>query len=285
MLRGVRYFIESILLVAGFAIFRLLPLDAASAIAGFIARLVGPLSGAHETARRNLEMAMPEMNGQERSQILDRMWDNIGRVIGEYPHLSRRKMASRITLEGIEYLEEIRYSEKAVMVVSGHFANWEIGPLAAALYGMPMVLIYRAANNPFSDWVISRIRSHYNRAMYKKGREGAHQAIKALKEGYPVGMLIDQKMNDGKPLQFFGRTAMTATAATTLAIKHQVPLMAARVVRTDGVHFQVTVERPFLYDKATDPETAMQELNNLFEKWIRKNPEQWFWVHRRWGKQ
>ncbi len=284
ILRNIRYAIEAVLLILGLAFFRILPLDMASLLAGIMARIIGPFSGAHRTAQKNLEMAMPELSAAQRRKILYGMWDNIGRVIGEYPHLSRHVMTQRITVEGLEHLQEAKYSGKAVLFVSGHFANWEIAPLTAALYGLPLVLLYRAANNPVADWVICKIRSYYNIAMYRKGREGAQEALKAIKEGHPIGMLIDQKMNDGKPIQFFGREAMTGTAATGMAIKFQVPVLVANIVRTDGVHFHVSIESPIHYDRDKDPTEAMQELHHIFEDWIRQHPAQWFWVHRRWGK-
>lgn len=283
MLRKIRYIIEAFLLIIGVLLFRIIPLDIASSLGGLLARVFGPFSRAHVTARKNIELAMPDVTAKERNRILRKMWDNIGRVIGEYPHLSRKIMTRRITIEGLEYLEQVKNSGKGALFVSGHFANWEIAPLTSAIYGMPLVIIYREANNPIADWVIRRIRSGFNIAMYKKGRDGAQKILGAIKSGHPVGMLIDQKMNDGKAIMFFGREAMTATAATSMAIKLQVPLLAARVVRTHGAHFQVSVQPPFIYDIKADPSEAMLELHKLFESWIREYPEQWFWVHRRWG--
>lgn len=284
MLRNLRYFAEAVGLIIVMGGFRLLPLDASSSLGGIIARMFGPLSRAHKTAQQNLEAALPQLTEHERKRILSEMWDNIGRVFGEYPHLSLDTMRPRITIEGMEYLQDIKDSGKSAIFVSGHFANWELAPLSAALSGMPLIVLYRAANNPFTDWLISEIRSHYCRSSHKKGREGATATLKALRDGISVGMLIDQKMNDGKPVEFFGRPAMTATAAASLAIKMQVPLLPARVVRTDGAHFHVTLEAPRYYDRHASPEAAMLDLNRLYESWIRENPGQWFWVHRRWGK-
>ncbi len=283
MLRKIRYALEGILICFAVLFFRLLPLDFASALAGVLARVVGPFSRAHRTARSNLEQAMPEQSESQRRRTLSDMWDNLGRVIGEYPHLTRPIMAKRITVEGREHLERILQSGKAAIFVSGHFANWEIIPLTAALCGLPMVVIYREANNPVAEWLIRKIRASYTRSMHGKGRAGAMASIKALKEGHAVAMLIDQKQGDGSPVPFFGRTAMTPTAPVQLAIKFEVPVLAARVVRTDGVHFHVSLEPEIHYGAADTPLEGMTQLNNLFERWIREYPAQWFWVHRRWG--
>lgn len=284
MFRKLRYVIEAVFLVIGLAFFRVLPLDIASAVGGVLGRMVGPLSRAHRTAEKNIEAALPELNQRQRNRILSEMWDNIGRVIGEYPHLSRPIMMRRITFEGLEHLQEVAVSGKSAFFVSGHFANWEIAPLTASLYGLPLVLIYRAANNPVADKVICHIRSKFNRAMYGKGRDGASNIIKSIKAGKPIGMLIDQKMNEGEAIEFFGREAMTGTAATNMAIKLHIPLLVARVIRTDGAYFHVSLKPPIVYDKHEDAAEAMKNLHQLFEEWIREYPSQWFWVHKRWGE-
>jgi Kdo2-lipid IVA lauroyltransferase/acyltransferase len=283
MLKKLRYGLEGILILFAMIFFRILPLDFASALGGRIARAVGPFSRAHRTARSNLEMALPELGGHEREQILSGMWDNLGRVIAEYPHLSRPVMAGRITFEGREHIDRVRESGKAALFVSGHFANWEVIPLSAWLHGLPLTVIYRAANNPVAEWLIRRIRAPYTRGMHGKGRAGAAQSIKTLKEGHPIAMLVDQKQNDGSPVPFFSRDAMTATAPALLAIKYELPVLAAHIVRTGGVHFHLSVEPPVRYGADAEPVKVMTDINGLFEGWIRKNPAQWLWVHKRWG--
>jgi KDO2-lipid IV(A) lauroyltransferase len=283
-IKYMRYGLEAVILLPGLLFFRILPLDIASAVGGFLSRFIGPMLGVHHVADKNLSLAMPELTEPERRKILYDMWDNLGRVIGEYPHLTRKIMAKRIVVEGREYLEKIKTSGKGSLFVSGHFANWEIVPLTASLCKLPIVLIYRAANNPVSDWIINRIRSSYNLRMHNKGREAALHSLKALKENQAIGMLVDQKMNTGSPVPFFGRDAMTATAATSMAIKYQVPLLLARVVRTGGVHFHVSLQPPITYEPSADPVQAMADIHKTFEDWIRAYPAQWFWVHRRWGK-
>ncbi len=281
-LRKIRYLLEGSVIVVWFAFFWTLPLDMASALGGLLGRIFGPFSGAHRTADHNLLFAMPELSLPARRKILGDMWENLGRVAGEYPHLSTQAMAKRITIEGREHFEAIK--DKGALFASGHFANWEIAPLTAALCGQPLTLIYRAANNPISDWLIRTIRKRFNRNMHNKGREGAQGLLKALRDHEAVGLLVDQKMNDGSPLPFFGHDAMTATAPAQLAIKFQVPVLTARVVRTDGAHFHITILPPLHYEPNTDPKIVMTHVNQLFEQWIREYPAQWLWVHRRWGK-
>ena len=282
MIRTIRRALEAVLILFAFGLFRLMPLDIASAVGAVLARLLGPFVRAHRTARTNIEKAMPELPERQVARILSDMWDNLGRTLGEYPHVGGNAMRKRVAIEGLENIQFAK-TGKPVIFVSGHFANWEVLPLSTDIAGVPSVLIYRAANNPLSDWMIRRIRARYSLAMYAKGRSGAQQAITTIKNAKPLAMLVDQKQNDGKAIDFFGRKAMTATAAMQLAIKYQVPVITVRAVRTDGVHFQVTYEAPVTYGPGADPEKAMAALNLLFERWIREYPAQWLWVHRRWG--
>lgn len=275
--------------MAVFVFFRLLPLDAASALGGWIGRNFGPLLGVHHTARRNIARAFPEKSEEEREEILRGMWDNLGRVGAEYPHMARPAIRRRVTLKGAEHLEQVRTSDRSYLFFSGHFGNWEMLPRTAADHGVPLFLIYRHANNPFADWLIRRIRGVYNRGMSRKGSDGALQVLRAIRERRHIGMLIDQKMNDGIPVPFFGRDAMTAPAIAQLALKYELPLLPACVTRTHGAHFTITAHPPYYLEntgnRQEDIRIAMTAINARFEEWVRAHPSQWFWVHNRWPKE
>src|SRR5690606_19539435 len=127
-----------------------------------------------------------------------------------------------------------------------------------------------------------------NKRRVTKGQEGARQSVKFLKEGTSISMLVDQKMNEGIPVPFFGREAMTATAIARLALKFECPIVPVQVERLRGVKCRVTY-----YPPLTVPETGtmdekimhiMTQINQMLETWIRKRPEQWLWVHNRWPK-
>ena len=284
ILRWLRYVLEACILLFGLVLFRILPLDIASCVGGYIARLIGPRMRADRIAENNLKLALPALSGAERSAILVNMWDNLGRGIGEYPHLPTSRFAQRVNIEGKEHIAALTASGQGGLFISGHFANWEIGPLSAALSERPMVVIYRAFNNPFSEWLLRCIREKYSLSLYSKGTIGAKETIKALKEGHIVAMLLDQKMNDGSPVPFFGQPAMTTTAAIAIATKLQVPVLPVRMMRLKGARFKVVIHPPQLYDAQTNPVEAMTGINKLFETWISEYPAQWLWVHNRWGK-
>ncbi len=270
-------------------LFRILPLDIASALGGWLGRSIGRHLKVHGVAKRNLERAMPELSAAQRDSILTEMWDNMGRVAGEYPHLPRQEMSARIEVDerSRKIFQEIKDSGKGAIFVAGHLGNWELAAKTGYDHGIPLALIYRPANNPYADKYIRRIRLSFCSGMYPKGFHGAAQAIKTLRGGGKLGMLVDQKMNDGIAVPFFNREAMTAPATAELALKYNVPIIPARVVRIgNAAKFRFELLPPLEFttsgDKETDILTIMTAINAQFESWVREHPEQWFWVHKRW---
>jgi len=288
MIKKIRYVIEALLVRVLFFTLRCVSLDKASAFGGWLARHVGPLHKSDRIARANLAKTMPELSAHEVDTIIDKMWDNLGRTMGEYPHLTSPEMAKRMQVIGHEHFDAVRRSGKSCLFIAGHFANWELAPKSAGLYNLPLVLIYRHANNAMVDGLIRSTRLSYAQSMFPKGRKGAVELIRAIREGKPIGMLVDQKMNEGLAIPFMGLDAMTAPATAELALKYDLPIYMAQVVRHHGAHFTVTIHPPLQMtptgDKHKDVVDVMTTINHIFEEWVRQCPEQWFWVHRRWPK-
>jgi len=272
-----------------FALFNLLPLDAASALGGFLARTIGPRLGASKRAVINLRRAMPELSEEEIRRIVRGMWDNLGRVVAEYPHLGRFRVyekGGRVEHVGTELVDPILAAGRPILFVSAHFGNWEVATLAATQRGLEVAQIYRAANNPRVDALVTEFRSIVGSELIPKGTVAARRSMEALKEGRQLALLVDQKMNNGIPVPFFGRDAMTAPAVAQLAMRYDAAIVPARVERLRGAHFRLTVfpeiEQPRTGDRRADTREIMARVNAVIESWIRERPEQWFWVHRRW---
>ena len=283
-LKKARHLSEAGLLLITMGFFKILPLDMASALGGSLARFIGPFLRAHRVADTNLTRVFPEYDDHTRRRILSGMWDNLGRVAGEYPHLSPETMRNRITIEGAEHVEAFKAGKgKGAVFVSGHFANWELCPLASVIFGVPATFIYREANNPYAEKLIQSMRRGYCERMFGKGRESAQKALQALKGGGSLALLADQKLNEGTEIPFMGFNAKTTLSAAKLALKFHVPVIAMHVVRTDGAHFHVTINPPKYYAPGTLPTDIMNDVHQWFERWIREHPEQWFWVHNRWS--
>ncbi len=287
--RPIGHALEGGLAYALFALVRVLPVDWASALGGVLARLIGPLSPVQRRAARNLARALPELSDAERRRTLRAMWDNLGRVAAEYPHLGRfapYRDNSPVEVVGVEHIDEAKADGKGGIFFSGHVGNWEIAALAVEGRGIPVALVYRAPNNPIVDRLIRRCRGPVAKLRVPKGPAGARDMLRHLKAGGHLAMLIDQKMNDGIAVPFFGRDAMTAPALAELALKYDVPVYPVRVERLEGARFRITIHPKLMLprtgDRNADVVATMLQVNQMLETWIRERPAQWLWVHRRW---
>jgi KDO2-lipid IV(A) lauroyltransferase len=271
-----------------FAIFGRLPLDTASALGGALARWIGPRLRISHRARRNLRAALPELSPAQIERIVRGMWDNLGRVAAEYPHLRHIRVfeaGGRVETCGLEHLDRALVAGRRVVIFGGHLANWEIAALAAGQYGLDIAQIYRAANNPLVDRMVARLRGGRGE-LIPKGAVASRRAVAALRRGGHVSLLADQKLNDGIAVPFFGRPAMTAPALALLALRFDCAVLPARVERLQGAHFRLTLypplDLPRTGDRDADVAALMRSVNETLEGWIRERPEQWFWVHSRW---
>lgn len=285
LVRKIGYPVEAAFVYAVQRLFKALPLDRASALGGWIGRSVGPRLPGSRTARRNLTRAFPEKPAAEIEAILRGMWDNLGRTIAEYPHLEQIGR-ERVEVVGIQHIHSMRDDGKAGIMVAAHLANWEVQPVISRVSGLELALVYRAPNNPLVRKMLVEMRNAATLNQIPKGSDGARQILRVLAKGGHVGMLIDQKMNDGIPVPFFGRDAMTAPAAALLGIRFGLPLSLALTERLEGARFRLTVLPPMEYptsgDRNADARIVMERLNRLLEDWVRARPAQWLWLHRRW---
>lgn len=271
-----------------FAMFGALPLDRASAFGGWLGRRLGPRTKAHRTAAANLRRALKYKTDAELRAILNAMWDNIGRTLAEYPHL-RQLMSDETRVEIVDkgdWVTRLRDDGIGALLVGMHAGNWELATVPGFRAGLKQYHFYRAPNNPFVDRLLRRMRAGMQQEGYlAKGAEGARAALALLKNHAHIGMLVDQKQDEGIPVPFFGRPAMTTTAPAAFARRFGLPIVAGRVVRLRGVRFRIYVE-PVDYPKTADREADIAAATRLItamqENWIRQYPEQWFWVHRRW---
>ncbi len=274
-------------LVSG--LMRLFPVAWVSAFGGWLLRKIGPLTSKHRIAETGMRIAFPEKSDAEIKELLKEQWDNIGRTFAEFP-LTHRIMPftpkSRITVHGLDIFKQ---NAPAIMI-SGHFANWEIMATVLTQSGLPVRVTYRKINNPHINARVIRQREAYGTKflVQKSTHRGGRELFEALKKGESIAILNDQKFDTGLAVPFFGQTAMTAQGATRLALKTGRPLMPMVVVR-DGSDFTVTFHQPIELSKSGDREQDVTDgvlkVNRFIEDRIRDNPAQWFWVHRRWPKE
>ena len=246
-----------------------------------------PGDGAKPEGGAQSARALPENSPERNRQIVRGMWDNLGRVIAEYPHLPRicaKLEGGRVEIEGFEIIRALSTDGKPGILFGAHLANWEVQPFIARHTGLELALIYRAPNNDWVDRLLRRLRDAP--LLFRKGQEGARALYSLLRSGGHVAMLVDQKMNDGIPVPFFGRDAMTAPAIAQFAVRLGCVLVPARTERLEGARFRITVypplELPATGDRSADERAVMVRINGIVEDWVRARPEQWLWLHRRW---
>jgi Kdo2-lipid IVA lauroyltransferase/acyltransferase len=272
---------------AGFT--RALPVDTASDFGGWLLKTLGPLTSVQKTVRRNLELAFPDLDQTARQSLISRQWENTGRTMaGEFAIMDRIvRDKTRIEIVGFDRLEAIAASGKPVIFISGHLSNWEVMNAAILAAKVPYMITYRAANNPYVDARIRAGRAAYGVTMFApKGGDGAKDLLAALQRGESVGLMNDQKFNRGVPTLFFGHVAETAPGPTRLAQRFGTVLQPLTIRRLHKARFKVTVHAPIEVDdtghKLQDIETTVCKISAFIESAVRDNPEEWFWVHKRW---
>lgn len=286
--RTVAYLIEAALARGALGLLTLLPFETASTLGGALFRGIGPFLRADRVARRNLARAFPDWDKARIDACMRGVWDNLGRGAGEFALMHRVDASDphgRVEVVGLEHLLAAR-RQGGFVVMSAHMANWEIASKVPAGLGFPLNNIYRSAANPWMDRYVRKIRGRFTNRLIPKGLAGARTAMAGLKAGEPLGVLMDQKLNEGVPVPFFGRPAMTAPAPVEMALRLGVPMLPVRLERIDKTRFRVTIHPPMAHPDSGDPRadalSVLGEFNALLEGWIRERPEQWFWVHKRW---
>lgn len=265
--------------------------ERASDIGGWLGRKIGPRLSQHKVALENLARAYPDWSQAQINETALAAWESAGRTAGELPHLPKINpygKDSRVEIINPEGLDAITQSSKGAVLVSGHFANWEV--MAASICNRPVdcLVTYRAINNPHIDRRLNRARRAYGISVLTPKGLGTRSLMNALKAGRAIAILNDQKFREGIAIPFFGHDAMTAPGPARLAMKYDVPIVTMSTVRTGPARFRVTVHPPITPPQTgnleADLKTTVTQITAFIETRVRENPGQWFWMHRRWPK-
>ena len=264
--------------------------DRASDTAGWIVKRIAPLLSQNRTVKRNLRMAFPDWDEAKVDRVAQAAWENVGRTAGELPHLPRIDPyeGDRVEVVNPERLDAVEAAGKGAVFISGHFANWEV--MAAVICRRPVdcLVTYRALNNPHIDRRINKVRHEYGIGVLAPKGLGTRELMRALSAGRSVGIMNDQKFNQGLAIPFFGHEAMTAPGPSRLAVKYGVPIVPVSTVRTAPGRFRVTIHEKIAPAEGLSGDEAVtdcvEKITRFIESAVRDNPEQWFWQHRRWPK-
>ena len=284
-----KYFIQFTIVLSLFATFRIIGLRNASFMGSCLAKVFGPLFRSKDIIEKNLNICFKKIDQKGIKKISLGMWDNIGRTFSEYVFLKnfQKNHNSLIKLNGKEYLDEIKSSNKPVVFVSGHFSNFELLGTKLKRYGIRFCAIYRPLNNILLNPIMEYLRLKYVcPMMVKKGRSNIRELLNNIKSGYSVIIIADQRTSEGKKIEFFNYPALTSTIPAQISLKYNCKIVPLRMERLSYNYFEMTVYKPFEYKKTNnyekDSHNLTLEINKLFEKMILKKPEQWLWSHNRW---
>ena len=277
------------------ALLRRLPPDRALDFADRVARRIGPLVGRHRVALDNLRHAYPQKSEAEIRAIALDMWGNMARLAAEYVFLDRlfdfdpeapRPGRIEVSAESIKRFERIAGEDRPHIVFTGHLGNFELLPVAAATFGMKITALFRPPNNPYlADYILSTRRSSMGGLL--PSSTGASFALASvLENGGNIGVLVDQKFTRGVETTFFGRTCQSNPVLGMLARQFDCDVYPARCVRLPGNRFRLEIEDKLALPRGprgnVDVAATTQMLADVVERWVREDPGQWMWFHKRW---
>ena len=282
----VKYFIQFLIIIIFFIIFKILGLKIASATSGKIFSLIGPFFRSKKIIRLNILRAIPDLKEKEIKKIIHNMWNNYGRILAEYVFIKDFRnniLNDNLIINGQEILEEIKRDNKPVIFISGHFNNFELMAMHLEKSGVNLAAVYRPLNNKFLNFVMEKIRIKYIcKKQIKKGISGTKQLLSFFKTGSSIALMIDQRVSQGIKSNFFNHKALTTTIPAQFVKKFYCKVVPIYIERKDKINFKLTIHKPLNYLNEDTIEAITENLNSLLEKMILENPEQWIWSHNRW---
>ena len=285
-MKQIKYFFQFLLIMIFFFIFKIFGYRISSNFGGKLFEIVGPLFRSKHLIHSNILKAIPNSNMKNINNITKLMWNNYGRVFGEYVFIKNfrhGKLNSRIEIEGQDILDKIKKFNKQVVFISGHFANFELMALHLEKSGIPLSTIYRPLNNIFLNKIMERIRNKYIcEKQIKKGIGGMKKLIRLKKDNYSTALMIDQRVSEGIKSNFFNKEAFTTTIPSQLVKKFKVPVVPIFIERIDNINFKIIIKEPISFTEEDSIKKITDELNIILEKMILQKPGQWIWSHNRW---
>ena len=284
-MKKIVYFIEFILIKVLFIFFKIIGYKYSSNLGFLIGKIIGPIFRSKKLIIKNLQKAnLQKQNNLEK--IASNVLGNYGRIFAEYVHLKNfrnDKLEKYISIEGLEHLENLKKSKKRAVFISGHFNNFELMAMQIEKAGIELATIYRPLNNFLLNKTMEQIRTeNICKNQIKKGRAGSREIIQNLIKGKSIAIMIDQRVREGKKIDFFNNQATTTTIPAQLIKKYNCELVPVYIERRKNNYFRMFVSKPIKIDKNKSILEITKFLNNLLERMILRNIDQWIWTHNRW---
>jgi KDO2-lipid IV(A) lauroyltransferase len=273
---------------------RLVPMDTAVRAFERFARWLGPKLKRHQVAMDNLALAFPEKSTEEREKIASDSWAQMARTLLEYGYLDvifdldeESKDSERIEIRNAEQFLKLRDDGLPAILFTGHLANFELLPMVAAKFGLEIQSLFRQPNNKYAAARVADARKEIGRNLVASGAGASFQLMSALERGGHIGVLVDQKFRRGIRIPFFGHEAPSNPLLAKLARRYECPVHGARTIRLPGGRFRLEITEELVLPRTEEGDVDIRGttelVNSIVEGWVREYPEQWLWIHRRWG--
>ena len=286
-MKKIKYFLQFICVIFFFVIFKILGLKLASIISSNIFILFGPIFRSNKIVFSNLKIAFPDINENQKKQLLKKMWFNYGKIFAEYMFIKdfrhNEKYSAKISIENKDIIEKIQKDNEQVIFISGHFNNFELMAMQIEKLGIKLTALYRPLNNPYLNPIMEKIRKKYIcKKQVKKGISGTKDLLLDFKDGSSIALMIDQRVSQGIRSNLFNKEALTTTIPAQFIKKFKIRIVPVHVERQRDNDFKIKFFEPVNFSNEESIETITFKLNKILEEMIIKNPEQWIWTHNRW---
>ena len=290
-MRIIRYFLEFVLVIFFFLIFKIIGLKLSSKLGEIIGKYFGPLFRKKVIAKKNILIAFPNINETSIDQIIDDMWKNIGSIFGEYIHINKFSILdegkNKIVFTNKNNLQILKNNKKPIVFFSGHFANFELMAKCLRELEFNIGAIYRPLNNIFLNPIMEFIRKKYICSIQiEKGSAGTKKLIKHISTNNPLALMIDQRLSSSIRVPFFNQPATTTTTPAQLSIKYDALLVPVFLKRLKKTKYEFFIEEPLVVKKTNNYEKDIfnitEIMNKKIEEFIKVDPANWLWSHDRW---
>ena len=286
-MKHIKYFIQFIIIIFLFLIFRFLGLKNSQIVSSFIFKRIGPFFRSYEISFNNLSIAFPNLSEDEKKEIIKQMWANYGKIFSEYMFIKKFRenleFSNKIQIENQEELEKIKHEGKPVIFISGHFNNFELMAMHIEKSQIDLAAVYRPLNNNFLNPIMEYIRKRYIcKKQIKKGISGTKEILKEFKNGTSIALMIDQRVSEGVECNLFGRAALTTTIPAQFIKKFNASVVPIYIERLKNENFKLKILKKIKFSEENSVFEITKQLNEVLEKMIKSNPDQWIWTHNRW---
>jgi KDO2-lipid IV(A) lauroyltransferase len=281
-----KYFFQFLFIILLLTIFKIIGLKLSRIISGKLFSVLGPFFRSKKVIEKNISFAFSKSDKKFKKNIINNMWKSYGKILAEYVFIKNfRKIKPEKFLEinGQEILEKIKFSKDPVLFISGHFDNFELMAMHIEKSGVDLAAIYRPLNNNFLNPIMENVRKKYIcRKQVKKGISGTKEILRYFKSGTSVALMIDQRVSQGIKSSFFENEALTTTLPAQFVKKFNCKIVPIYIERKSNENFTLEIMKPISFDSDHTIENITLKLNQLLEKMITRNPNQWIWSHNRW---